>query len=210
MGNFVLSRLLLVTICEGGSHVSWRTRFCMKYDFRTFLCWYSRRKQNQTIKTLCEDVAVNSVVFVMLDIWGFRVCQLWCSLTNDFFPEQFSIYLRIVTRNKQSVWQMFDFWLRPVAHNILIMSISCLHSFANIINYIYSKFHNDLACIRAVMDQNVKQCSDFAVYFYQIRWFDITAFAFKAPKVQEVVEITASGPPPFVCKYYQLYIQQIS
>ena len=40
------------------------------------------------------------------------------------------------------------------------------------------------------MDQNVKQCSDFAVYFYQIRWFDITAFAFKAPKVQEVVEIT--------------------
>ena len=44
------------------------------------------------------------------------------------------------------------------------------------------------------MDQNVKQCSDFAVYFYQIRWFDITAFAFKAPKVQEVVEITDSGP----------------
>ena len=43
------------------------------------------------------------------------------------------------------------------------------------------------------MDQNVKQCTDFAVYFYQIRWFDITAFAFKAPKVQEVVEITASG-----------------
>ena len=45
------------------------------------------------------------------------------------------------------------------------------------------------------MDQNVKQCSDFAVYFYQIRWFDITAFAFKAPKVQEVVEITDSGAP---------------
>ena len=40
----------------------------------------------------------------------------------------------------------------------------------------------------------MKQCSDFTVYFYQIRWFDITAFAFKAPKVQEVVEITASGP----------------
>ena len=57
-----------------------------------------------------------------------------------------------------------------------------LHSFANIINYIYSKFHNDLACIRAVMDQNRKQCTDFAVYFYQIRWFDITAFASKAPK----------------------------
>ena len=35
-----------------------------------------------------------------------------------------------------------------------------LHSFANIINYIYSKFHNDLACVRAVMDQNVKQCID--------------------------------------------------
>ena len=64
----------------------------------------------------------------------------------------------------------------------------------DIINYIYSKFHNDLACIRAVMDQNVKQCTDFAVYFYQIRWFDITAFASKAPKLQEVVEITASGP----------------
>ena len=44
------------------------------------------------------------------------------------------------------------------------------------------------------MDQNVKQCTDFAVYFYQIRWFDITAFASKAPKLQEVVEITASGP----------------
>ena len=40
-----------------------------------------------------------------------------------------------------------------------------MHSFANIINYIYSKFHNDLACIRAVMDQNVKQCTDFAMYF---------------------------------------------
>ena len=151
--NFVFSRLLLVAICEGGSHVSWRSRFCMKYDFRTFLCWYSRRKHNQIIKTLCEDVAVNSVVVVMLDIWGFRICQLWCSLTNDFLPEQFWIYLRIITRNQQSVWQM---------------------------------------------------------YFYQIRWFDITAFAFKAPKVQEVVEITASGPPPFVCKYYKLYIQQIS
>ena len=60
------------------------------------------------------------------------------------------------------------------------------------------------------MDQNVKQCSDFAVYFYQIRWFDITAFAFKAPKVQEVVEITASGPPPFVGNYYKLCIQEIS
>ena len=69
-----------------------------------------------------------------------------------------------------------------------------LHSFANIINYIYCKFHNDLACIRAVMDQYIKQCTDFAVYFYQIRWFDITAFAFKALKVQVVVGITASGP----------------
>ena len=60
------------------------------------------------------------------------------------------------------------------------------------------------------MDQNVKQYTDFAVYFYQIRWFDMTAFAFKAPRVQEVVEITASDHPPFVFKYYQLYIQQIS
>ena len=40
----------------------------------------------------------------------------------------------------------------------------------------------------------MKQCSDFAVYFYQIRWFDITAFASKAPKVLEVVKITAAGP----------------
>ena len=31
------------------------------------------------------------------------------------------------------------------------------------------------------MDQNVKQCTDFAVFFYQILWFDITALAFKAP-----------------------------
>ena len=38
------------------------------------------------------------------------------------------------------------------------------------------------------MDQNVKQCTDFALYFYQIRWFDIPAFAFKAPKVHKVVE----------------------
>ena len=28
-----------------------------------------------------------------------------------------------------------------------------------------------------------------------MRWFDITAFAFKAPKVQEVVEITDAGAP---------------
>ena len=47
------------------------------------------------------------------------------------------------------------------------------------------------------------------VFLSNIRWFDITAFASKAPKVQEVVEITASGPLPFVCKYYKLYIQQI-
>ena len=79
-----------------------------------------------------------------------------------------------------------------------IMASGPRHSFANIINYIYSKFHNDLACILAVVDQNVKQCTDFAVNFYQIRWFDITAFASKAPKVQEVVKITASGPHPYV------------
>ena len=63
--------------------------------------------------------------------------------------------------------------------------------------------------MRAVMDQNIKQCTDFAVYFYQIRWFDITAFVFKARKVQEVA-ITASGSAPFVCKYHKLYIQHIS
>ena len=66
---------------------------------------------------------------------------------------------------------------------VKITASRSLHSFANILNYIYSKFHNDLACIRAVMDQTVKQCTDFAVYFYQIQWFDITAFASKAPKV---------------------------
>ena len=108
----------------------------------------------------------------------------------------------------------FAFKAPKVQEVVEITASDPLHSFANIINYIYSKFHNDLACIRAVMDQNVKQCSDFAVYFYQIRWFDITAFAFKAPKVQEVVVITASAPPPppppIVCKYYKLYIQQIS
>ena len=93
---------------------------------------------------------------------------------------------------------------------VKLTALDSLHLFANIVNYIYSKYHNDLACIRAVMDQNVKQCTDFAVYFFQIRWFDITAFASKAPKVQEVVEITAPGPPPFVCKYYKLYMQQIS
>ena len=80
---------------------------------------------------------------------------------------------------------------------VKIAATGPLHSFAYIINYIYSKFRNDLACIRAVMDQTVKQCTDFAVYFYQIRWFDITMFASKAPKVQEVVEITASGS--FIC-----------
>ena len=87
-----------------------------------------------------------------------------------------------------------------------------LHSFANIINYIYSTFHNDLAGIRVVMDQNVKQCTDFVVYFHQIRWFDITPFGpppFQAQKVQEVVKITASGHPLSVCKYYKLYMQQI-
>ena len=93
---------------------------------------------------------------------------------------------------------------------VKITAFDSLHSLANIINYIYSKFHNDLACIRAVMDQNVKQSTDFAVYFYQLRWFDITAFASKAPKVQEVVEIMASDPHAFVCKYYKLYIQRIS
>ena len=104
----------------------------------------------------------------------------------------------------------FAFKAPKVLEVDVITASDHLHSFANIINDIYSKFHNDLACIRAVMDQNVKKCADFAVYFYQIRWFDITAFAFKAPKMHKVVEITASGPHPFVCKYYKLYIQQIS
>ena len=69
-----------------------------------------------------------------------------------------------------------------------------LNSFANNINYIYSKFQNDLACIRAAMDYNVKQGADFAMHFYQKRWFGITAFVSKAPKVQEVVKLMASGP----------------
>ena len=101
----------------------------------------------------------------------------------------------------------FAFKAPQVQEVVEITASRPLHSFANIINYIYSKFHTDFACIRVVMDQNVKQCTDFAVYFYQIRWFDITAFASKAPKVLEVVEITASGSPPFVCKYYKIYIQ---
>ena len=75
-----------------------------------------------------------------------------------------------------------------------ITASGLLHSFANVMNCIYSKFHNDIVCVRAVRDQNVKQCTDFAVYFYQIRWFNITAFASKDPKVQEVVEIAATGP----------------
>ena len=104
----------------------------------------------------------------------------------------------------------FAFKASKVHEVVEITASGPLHSFANIINYIYSKFHYDLACTRAMMDQNVKQCSDFAVYFYQIRWFDITAFAFKASKVHEVIEITASGPRSFVCKYHKLYIQQIS
>ena len=41
-----------------------------------------------------------------------------------------------------------------------------LHSFANIIYNTYIKFQNKLACIRVVMDQNVKQYTDFAMYFY--------------------------------------------
>ena len=104
----------------------------------------------------------------------------------------------------------FAFKAPKVQEVVEITASRPLHSFANIINYIYRKFHTDFACIRVVMDQNVKQCTDFAVYFYQIRWFDITAFASKAPKVLEVVEITASGSPTFVCKYYKIYIQQIS
>ena len=112
----------------------------------------------------------------------------------------------------QNVKQCTDFAFKApkVQEVVKITASGPLHSFANIINYIYGKFHNDLACIQAVVDQNVKQCSDFAVYFCQILWFDITPFASKAPKVQEVVEITASCPPPFVCKYYKLNIQQIS
>ena len=89
------------------------------------------------------------------------------------------------------------------------MASALLHSFANIINYIYSKLQNDLAFIGTVMGQNVKHDTDFPMYFYQIRRFDITAFAYKAPKVQEVLRITL-WTPPFVCKDYDLYIKQIS
>ena len=38
----------------------------------------------------------------------------------------------------------------------------------------------------------------------------ITAFASNAPKLQKAVKIKVSGPHPFFCKYYKLYIQQIS
>ena len=42
-----------------------------------------------------------------------------------------------------------------------------------------------------------------------MRWFDIIAFVCKAPKVHEVVKLTASGPRLFACIYYKLYMQQI-
>ena len=45
-----------------------------------------------------------------------------------------------------------------------------------------------------MMDQKVKHGTDCTVYFYQIRWFVITTFASDAPKQQQAVKITASGP----------------
>ena len=48
------------------------------------------------------------------------------------------------------------------------------------------------------------------MFYYKTRWFDITAFASETPKVQEVVAITAFSCPPYVCKYYKLYMQQIA
>ena len=42
-----------------------------------------------------------------------------------------------------------------------------------------------------------------------MRWFDIIAFVCKAPKVHEVIKLTASGPRLFACIYYKLYMQQI-
>ena len=85
-----------------------------------------------------------------------------------------------------------------------------IHSLASIINYIYSKFQINPTCIRAVMGQKLKQDSDFVMYFYRTRMFDNTAFASKAPQLQEAVKITASVPRPVFCKYYKLHIQQIS
>ena len=79
----------------------------------------------------------------------------------------------------------FAFKAPKVQEVVEITASGPLHSFANIINYIYSTFHNDLACNWAVMDQSVKQCTDFAVYFYQIRWFDINAFASKPKKCKK-------------------------
>ena len=84
-----------------------------------------------------------------------------------------------------------------------------LHSFANIISHIYSKFHNDLACMQAVMDQNVKQCTvslyisiKTMVWHYRV--------CFQGPKSARNSRDNGLWPPPFVCKYYKLYMQQIS
>ena len=52
--------------------------------------------------------------------------------------------------------------------------------FAKIIHYIRSKIEGDPIRILAVMDQKVKQDTDFLMYFYQTRWFDITAVPFNA------------------------------
>ena len=93
---------------------------------------------------------------------------------------------------------------------VKLMATGPLHSLENIINYTCGIYESDSTRIRAVMDQGVKQGTDFALYFYQIRWFSFTTFASNASRQQEAVRKTASCTPLSVHKYYKLYIQQIS
>ena len=47
-----------------------------------------------------------------------------------------------------------------------ITAFGPLHSFANIINYTYSKFESDPTRIMATIGQKVMQGADFGMYFY--------------------------------------------
>ena len=59
------------------------------------------------------------------------------------------------------------------------------------------------------MGQKWSNLPIYFTYFYSTRWFDITTFASNAPKQQEAGKVTASGSPPFACKYHKPYIQPI-
>ena len=51
--------------------------------------------------------------------------------------------------------------------------------------------------------------SVLSFYLNAVLIISITALAPNAPKLQETVKITASGPLLVFCKYYKLYLQQI-